>query len=106
MWGDFDIEKLISSYARRSWDGVRDCINDNMLSEGKHKDAMKFVAAYRKKRNKDPYGYPIDHLIRTLLLNEFRHSSPSPVGPKTRAHRMRLAAIQDADDLDKMDDLL
>ena len=106
LWGDFDIEKLISSYAKKSWDGVRDCINDNMLSEGKHKDAMKFVAAYRKKRNKDPYGYPIDHLIRTLLLNEFRHSSPSPVGPKTRAHRMRLAAIQDADDLDKMDDLL
>ena len=66
---------------------------------------MKFVAAFRKIRNNDPYGYPIDHLIRTLLLNEFRHTSPSPVGPKTKAHRMRMAALADADDMDKMDDL-
>ena len=67
---------------------------------------MKFAAEFRKKRKNDPYGFPIDHLIRTLLLNEFRHSAPSPVGPKTRAHRMRLAALQDADDLDKVDDLI
>ncbi len=106
LWGDFDIENLIAYYTKGKWDGVRECINDNMLSDGKHKDAMKFAAEFRKKRNKDPFGYPIDHLIRTLLLNEFRHSSPSPVGPKTRAHRMRLAALQDADDLDKVDDLL
>ena len=106
LWEDFDIESLIAYYTKGKWDGVRECINDNMLSDGKHKDAMKFAAEFRKKRNKDPFGYPIDHLIRTLLLNEFRHSSPSPVGPKTRAHRMRLAALQDADDLDKVDDLL
>ena len=67
---------------------------------------MKFAAEFRKKRKNDPYGFPIDHLIRTLLLNEFRHSAPSPVGPKTRAHRVRLAALQDADDLDKVDDLI
>lgn len=106
LWEDFDIESLIAYYTKGKWDGVRECINDNMLSDGKHKDAMKFAAEFRKKRNKDPFGYPMDHLIRTLLLNEFRHSSPSPVGPKTRAHRMRLAALQDADDLDKVDDLL
>ncbi len=106
LWKDFNIEALIASYARESWDGVRRCINENMLSPGKHKDAMKFVAAFRKKRNNDPYGYPIDHLIRILLLNEFRHTAPSPVGPKTKAHRMRVAALQEADDLDKVDDLL
>ena len=106
LWEDFDIESLIAYYTKGKWDGVRECINDNMLSDGKHKDAMRFAAEFRKKRNKDPFGYPMDHLIRTLLLNEFRHSSPSPVGPKTRAHRMRLAALQDADDLDKVDDLL
>ena len=106
LWKDFDIEELIASYASNEWDGVRSCINDNMLSDGKHKDAMKFAAEFRKKRKNDPYGFPIDHLIRTLLLNEFRHSAPSPVGPKTRAHRMRLAALQDADDLDKVDDLI
>ena len=106
LWKDFDMERLIASYASKEWDGVRACIADNMLSDGKCKDAMKFAAAFRKKRNNDPYGYPIDHLIRTLLLNEFRHSAPSPVGPKTRAHRMRLASLQDADDLDKVDDLI
>ena len=106
LWGDFDIEGLISSYSADRWDGVRRCINDNMLSPGKHKDAMKFAAEFRKKRNHDPYGYPLDHLIRTLLLKEFRHTAPSPVGPKTKAHRMRMAAIADADDLDKIDDLL
>jgi len=106
LWGDFNIEGLISSYSADRWDGVRRCINDSMLSPGKHKDAMKFAAEFRKKRKHDPYGYPLDHLIRTLLLNEFRHTAPSPVGPKTKAHRMRLAAIADADDLDKIDDLL
>jgi predicted phosphoadenosine phosphosulfate sulfurtransferase len=106
LWKDFDIEKLIASYATKEWSGVRDCIDDNMLSDGKHKDAMKFAAEFRRKRKNDPYGYPIDHLIRTLLLNEFRHTAPSPVGPKTKAHRMRLAALQDADDLDKVDDLV
>ena len=106
LWGDFNIESLISSYSTDRWDGVRRCINDNMLSPGKHKHAMKFAAEFRKKRKHDPYGYPLDHLIRTLLLNEFRHTAPSPVGPKTKAHRMRMAAIADADDLDKIDDLL
>jgi predicted phosphoadenosine phosphosulfate sulfurtransferase len=106
LWKDFNIEKLIASYATKEWSGVRDCIDDNMLSDGKHKDAMKFAAEFRRKRKNDPYGYPIDHLIRTLLLNEFRHTAPSPVGPKTKAHRMRLAALQDADDLDKVDDLV
>jgi len=106
LWGDFNIEGLISSYSIDRWDGIRRCIEDNMLSPGKRKDAMKFAAEFRRKRKNDPYGYPLDHLIRTLLLNEFRHTSPSPVGPKTKAHRMRMAALADADDLDKMDDLL
>jgi predicted phosphoadenosine phosphosulfate sulfurtransferase len=106
LWKDFNVESLIKSYSQDRWDGVRRCINDNMLSPGKHKNAMKFAAEFRRKRKNDPYGYPLDHLIRTLLLNEFRHTAPSPVGPKTKAHRMRMAAIADADDMDKIDDLL
>ena len=33
----------------------------------------------------DPFSYPIDHLVRTLLLNEFRLTSPSPVRSRMRS---------------------
>lgn len=107
LWKDFDIESLIAEYAANAWDGVRDCINENMLTPGVRRSAMSFVSKYRKKHVSDPYGYPIDHLIRTLLLNEFHHTAPSPVGPKTRAHAVRVAKqeIIDADTLDMHDDL-
>ena len=59
---------------------------------------MKYAAAFRKKRALDQYGFPLEYLIRTLLLNEFHSSTPTPVGPKTRAHAMRLKAIENGDD--------
>ncbi len=107
LWGDFNVERLINSYALQGWDGVRRCIVENMLTPGRTTDAKRFVAEYRKKHTGDPFSYPIDHLVRTLLLNEFRLTSPSPVGPKTRSHKMRMAALQaaaDADGLDLIDD--
>ena len=105
LWPDFDVETLISGYAEDGWDGVRNCIDDNMLTKGMRLAAMKFVDAFRKKHVSDPFGYPIDSLIRTLLLNEFHHTAPSPVGPKTKAHAMRMAALADADTLDLQDDM-
>lgn len=95
LWKDFDIEKLISMYAKARWAGVRQCIEDNMLTPGIKRTAKAFVAAYKKKHALDKFSYPIDHLIRTLLLNEFHSTAPSPVGPKTKADRMRKAASGD-----------
>jgi 3'-phosphoadenosine 5'-phosphosulfate sulfotransferase (PAPS reductase)/FAD synthetase len=107
-WAHFDIEGLIREYVSRGWDGVRDCIEDNMLTPGFQASAYKFAGEFRKKQKIDPFGYPLDSLIRTLLLNEFQVTSPNPVGPKTRAHTMRMAAAQqelnDLDDIDRMDD--
>lgn len=107
LWKDFDVEALIESYSH-SWDGIRDCIDENMLSEDIVKAAMQFVAKYRKKHFADPFSYPLDHLARTLLLNEFFHTAPSPVGPKTRSDTMRRAAaeqeVTDQNLLDLADD--
>lgn len=107
-WEHFDIEGLIREYVSRGWDGVRDCIEDNMLTPGYQASAYKFAGEFRKKQKLDPYGYPLDSLIRTLMLNEFQVTSPNPVGPKTRAHTMRMAAAQqeldDLDDSDRLDD--
>jgi predicted phosphoadenosine phosphosulfate sulfurtransferase len=33
-WPDFDIEKVIMTYAREEWSGVRRCIEDNILTYG------------------------------------------------------------------------
>jgi len=93
-WADFDIETLIADYASDGWDGVKQCIEDNMLTPGYQTSAYKFAGEFRKKQAKDPFGYPLDSLIRTLLLNEFQVTSPNPVGPKTRAHTMRMMAAQ------------
>jgi hypothetical protein len=71
---------------------------------------MVYSNEFKKRHAKDPYGYPIDHLIRTLLLNAFA-GTPSPVGPKTKAHNKRVALLEqeeqqmmDADSLDLQDD--
>ena len=94
-WEFFDIETLIAEYATNGWDGVRMCIDENMLTPGMAKSAMTYAAAFRKKQAVDPFGFPIEYLIRTLLLNEFHHSTPTPVGPGTRAHTMRLKALEE-----------
>lgn len=94
LWGEFDIEALIADYSADGWQGVRNCIDDNMLTPGFHSTAMTYTHEYKKKHALDPYGYPVDHLIRTLMLNAFV-GSPTPVGPKTKAHAMRLKALEE-----------
>jgi predicted phosphoadenosine phosphosulfate sulfurtransferase len=97
-WPFFDVENLIANYAADGWDGVRRCIDENMLSPGIRKEAMVYAAKFRKKRELDPFGYPLEYLIRVLLLNEFHQSTPTPVGPKTRAHTMRMKALESGEE--------
>ena len=109
LWKDFDSEKLIAHSASRGWDGIRWLIDYCMLTDEFHQEAMAFAHKWRQKHTGDPHSYPLDALARTLLLNEFRHTAPTPVGPKTRAHSVRMAAAEhqagmDADSLDSQDD--
>jgi hypothetical protein len=105
---EFDVESMIAGYAAMGWDGVSLCINQNMLTDGIRRRAMAFASEFRKKHRLDPYSYPVEWLIRNLVLNEFNVTSVNPVGPKTRAHSIRLAAAQaeaEANSLDLQDDL-
>jgi len=112
LWAEFDIERLIDIYAQTGWDGVKMCVEDSMLTPGMKRDALSYCHDYKKKHATDAFSYPIDHLLRTLLLNNFHGDAPSPVGPRTRAHSVRMAALAkeeeqmlaDADSLDKYDD--
>lgn len=95
IWPEFDVDAYIDHYAQNGWDGVRQCINDNMLTPGIRQVAMATVADYRKKHNNDPISYPIDWLIRTLVMNEFHNATSRPVGPKTKDWKKKLAAQQE-----------
>lgn len=97
LWADFDIEGLIRDYASEGWDGVRRCIEENMIDDLFKTEAMAYAAKYRKKWALDQWSYPIDWLIRTVLLNEFSGTAVNPVGPKTKAHAVRAAAAEAAD---------
>jgi 3'-phosphoadenosine 5'-phosphosulfate sulfotransferase (PAPS reductase)/FAD synthetase len=111
LWSQINVDALIDSYSD-DWNGVRRCIEENMLTPGLKQHAMKFAAEYRKKWATDEWSYPIEWCIRQLLLNEFAVTSASPVGPKTRAYTRRLAAQaafeeqqqQEANSLDAQDD--
>lgn len=94
LWGDFDIENLILSYSRGGWDGVRRCIEENMITPGLKKRAMAYSAQFRKKNSQDPKAYPLHSLVRTLLLNDFHSTAINPVGPKTKAYRLSEANEQ------------
>jgi predicted phosphoadenosine phosphosulfate sulfurtransferase len=89
-WPDFNIEKLITNYSKDGFSGALSLIEDFMLGEDRKREAKAFVAKFRQKHNQDPYGYPISWLMRTLLLNEIDYNSPTPVGPKTKAHAVRV----------------
>lgn len=102
---DFNMERLIEEYVAMGWDGVKGCIEDNMLTDGIRKRAMAFVAEFRKKAAADPPSYPLDALIRTLMLNEFSITTANPSGPKTRAYAVRQQEDADADSLDLQDDM-
>jgi 3'-phosphoadenosine 5'-phosphosulfate sulfotransferase (PAPS reductase)/FAD synthetase len=110
LWSEFDIEAAINLYAAEGWKGVKHCIDDNVLTPGLHRAALVYANNFKKKHANDAYGFPIDNLIRTLLLNSFM-GSPDPVGPKTKAHNKRVALLDtetqrlmDADSLDIQDD--
>jgi 3'-phosphoadenosine 5'-phosphosulfate sulfotransferase (PAPS reductase)/FAD synthetase len=103
LWEDFDLEALIEIYASQEWAGVALCIKENILTPGLRQRAMAFASEFRKKHVKDPYSYPIHWLIRNILINEFNMSSVNPVGPKTRAHSLRLAEAQELAELDALD---
>jgi len=104
-WPEYDIEKVITSYSILGWTGVKQCIDDNMLTPGIKKRAMAFAAEFRKKAAKDPYSYPIAWLIRNLLLNEFNITSVNPIGPKTKAYTMRMSEADEMANLDALDSL-
>lgn len=104
-WADFDVEKLIMSYSDSGWKGAQRFIEDYMVTPGLRTRALSFASEFRKKAATDPAAYPVHWLIRTLLLNAFQSASPTPIGPGTRAHSIRLAqAEQDANSLDALDD--
>jgi hypothetical protein len=96
-WPDFDIETLIEEYASRGWDGVTDVIDDFMIGPTKTQRAKSYSAEFRKKQALDSYSYPTNWLVRNLLLNELTTTSAAPVGPKTRAHTLRVKAKEQED---------
>jgi len=71
---------------------VKEFINTFMLGDEKKTRARAYVAEFRKKHNADPYSYPLNWLVRNLLLNELTVTAASPVGPKTRADTLRKKA--------------
>jgi len=89
-WPDFNIEKLINRYSEQGFSGALALIEDFMLGDDRKREAKAYVAKFRQKHNQDPYGFPISWLMRTLLLNEIDYNSPTPVGPKTKAHAVRV----------------
>jgi len=91
-WPEFDVEGVIESFAERGWDGVKEFINTFMLGDEKKTRARAYVAEFRKKHNADPYSYPLNWIVRNLLLNELTVTATSPVGPKTRADTLRKKA--------------
>lgn len=95
-WSDFDIEALINRYANDGFEGAKRCIQENILGEDIQRRAKAYVADFRKKHIQDPYSYPINWLIRNLILNEITVSAAAPVGPKTRAHTLRQKAAEQA----------
>jgi hypothetical protein len=107
LWGEYDIEAVVDQFAADGWSGVKECIETHFVDTSYRRLAFAFADKFRKSHNKDPFAYPIDHLVRTLLLNSVV-GNPSPVGPQTIAHKKRMKALYqemtDADSLDLQDD--
>lgn len=95
-WPEFDIEKLIDYYAEKGIDGAKECIETHYLSDDDKRRAKSYVADFRRKHEADPYSYPMNWLIRNILMNEIVVHAAAPVGPKTRAHTLRVKAAQKA----------
>jgi predicted phosphoadenosine phosphosulfate sulfurtransferase len=95
-WPDFDVEKLIGKYSAYGFDGASLFIDDYLIGDKRQRDARAFVSRFRTKHNQDPLGYPVSWLIRNLLLNDIDVNSPTPVGPKTKAHAVRVIEQEQA----------
>jgi len=97
-WKDFNVEKFIAHYSEAGWEGVSDFIKIYMIGPVKTKRARAFVAEFRRKHARDPYSYPFENLIRHMFLKEInRAASVTPVGPKTRAHTLRMKEVENGD---------
>jgi predicted phosphoadenosine phosphosulfate sulfurtransferase len=90
-WPEFDIEAVIMRYAKNGWEGVKECIEDNVLTPGLKKRAMAYASEFRKKHAKDPNSYPLHWLIRNILLNEINITAVNPIGPGTKAYSLQKA---------------
>jgi len=95
LWPEFDVDAYIADYAADGWDGVKRCIDENMLTPGIKRTAQAAVADFRKKHITDSVSYPISWLVRTLVMNEFHTTSARPVGPKTKDWKRKVAAEQE-----------
>jgi len=100
-WPDFDIEKLISNYSKDGFSGAGRFIDNYFVGDRGKREAKAFVSKFRQKHLSDPGGYPINWLIRNLLLNDIDVNSPTPVGPKTRAHTVRLLEESESNESDR-----
>lgn len=96
-WPEFDIEAVILRYAKQGWDGVKLCIDENVLTPGLQKRARAYAAEFRKKHVKDQNAYPIHWLIRNLLMHEFATTAVNPIGPGTRAYTLQKQLIAEAE---------
>jgi len=103
LWADYDLDGRIMQYASGGWDGVRRCIEDNVVTPGLKKRAMAYCAEFRKKNVKDPRSYPLHWLVRNLLIHEFNINSVTPIGPGTRAYTIQ-AEINDS--IDRLDEIV
>jgi predicted phosphoadenosine phosphosulfate sulfurtransferase len=97
LWPEFDSEKLIDIYAQFGFDGASSFIEQYLVGERRQTEARAYVSKFRKKHLSDPHGYPVSWLIRNLMLNDIDVNSPTPVGPKTKAHTVRAVELERAD---------
>ena len=94
-WSEFDLEAVIARYSKFGWDGVKQCIDENVLTPGLNKRAKSYAAEFRKKNAKDPNSYPIHWLIRNILIHDFVSSSVGPIGPGTKAYSLQQKIINE-----------
>lgn len=97
LWPEFDSEQLIENYAKMGFDGASDFIERYLIGDRRKTEARAYVSKFRKKHLTDPHGYPVSWLIRNLMLNDIDVNSPTPVGPKTKAHAVRAVEMERAD---------
>lgn len=100
-WPEFNVEKLIDQYSDNGFTGAGEFIEDFLIGDRRQREARVFVSRFRQKHISDPRAYPINWLIRNLLLNDIDVNSPTPVGPKTKAHAVRTISEQEMSNIDE-----